>query len=221
MTIKTPKLGESVSQTLDGLHIELKRIPVRRYDWDHRGRFEPGHPEYGQPIDRVNYEIWIDGEHVGYASQGYGFGAQQFMIYRLPNPHGEFSYGAGYGTKTYTARNAPHKEWVTTLEQVFPKVAEIRKGDTYHQPGLRPAAVMEAEYQAALIEREREEAARQVERDARAKAQKEKEDRYQAMIDETIEGLKSIQERFGDQHSNFEQSALVAALELIEKKRWN
>lgn len=219
MTIKTPKIGESVQQTVEGLDIRLERIKPRKYDYDYRGRYQPNDPEYGQPMDRVRYKIHINGDHVGHASQPFGFGAQMFNITRVgPNTH---TYEHGYGPYALTAYNSPRDEKAFNLEQLIEKIVELRHGKNFHnEKRLLPIPVMEKANKEWKEQRAIDDAKRQEEREERDRQRQKAEDDRQEGIDNMLSALNGILEGSHDL-TNFERAGLSDSIAWITKRRHN
>jgi hypothetical protein len=195
---------------VDGTQVEMTRVPVRRYNWDHREPRE-GEP-WGHPKEQALYEIRIDGEHVGLAHRKHGFGRQWWNIDRLCP---QYSHTAGMGDQTITARGwVDDSKRLWTLEQVAIFALRFRREKGYH--GKPPKLATEDEIKAyvKLVRRreaqeERDQEARRVQWAREAAEQKRQAEERRIEI---FEGLQSIDSRFGSQLSNFEANALRVAI---------
>lgn len=214
MPLEIPKMGKSVVVELGDRKVELTRVPIRRYDWDHRGRYEPGHPDCGAPKEQALLEIRIDGDFVALASRPHGWGAQAFSIEALwrAHRHGwpeEVRYGKGY---------IPIERQLRTPEQIARKAVELRDETLW---GGRRQLMTEAEIETAsaahIVEEQRREA--QAEEDRKRWAAEREQQRQRAIEhrDEVLAGLRDLDSR--PDLSNLERAALVAAIARYEADR--
>lgn len=200
-------------QTFDvnGARVELTRVPVRRYDWDHREQRD-GEP-YGHPKEQALYEIRIDGLHVGLAYRRHGFGRQWWNIDRLCP---QYSHTAGMGEQTVTSRGwVENDKRLWTLEQVAAEAVKLRREKGWGGKPFKLATEDEIEafvklYRRREADEERESKRRraQWDREAAEKKRQAEENRL-----EVLEGLQSIDTRLGGQLSNFEANALRTAIQ--------
>lgn len=194
--------------SIDGMQVELTRVPVRRYDWDHREQRE-GEP-WGHPKEQALYEIRIDGEHVGLASRPHGFGRQEFQIHRLGENFSTWRLGE---VLVHGGRSCKNEHRLFDLDQVAMKSVELRKAK--HFSNLRRLPTL-GELRMFVAAEKREEARREAE----SKARREQWDREAAEQKraaeehrlEVLGGLQSIDERLGAQLSNYEANALRLAI---------
>lgn len=200
---------------IDGMKVELTRVPVRRYDWDHREPRE-GEPR-GQPREQALYEIRIDGEHVGLAYRKHGFGRQWWSIDRLCPQHGHM---VGMGEQIVTERGwVDDSKRLWDLGAVARKAAELRREKTYH--GRPPKLATEDEinawvnlYRRREADEERASTARRAQWDREAAKQKRVAEEHRLDV---LEGLQSIDERLCGQLSNYEANALRVAIAAYSK----
>jgi hypothetical protein len=197
----------------------LRRVPPRRWSWDyrHESQKREGEPE-GAPRDQRRYAIWIDGEHVGFASRAFGFGKQGYSIERL-------------GPEiAYTLNLGEHVVWPVSIregrlldpDQVARKALELRLEKRWGADALKKLFT-EAELEPWLkVQRKRKEREEreEAERAARWKREREEAARAAEELRSDIEsGLRSIDERLGSQLSNMEANALRYAIERYSAER--
>lgn len=194
---------------IDGAAVTLTRVPIRRYDWDHR-RLKEGEP-FGHPMEQALYEIAINGELVGRASRSHGFGKQAFTIERLRE--GEDSWKLGEPVVWGRGYQA-HQDRLYELDQVAAKAAELRKGVFRGALSRLPTSAEIAKY---LAEEKATEAAEKIASEARsaqwARERAEEKRKAEEHRLEVLEGLESIAERLRAQLSNSEANALIIAIE--------
>jgi hypothetical protein len=198
---------------VDGSTVALTKVPVRRYDWDHRGKFEPGHPEWGHPREKSLYEIAIDGKKVGWAFRPHGWGRSPWGIDALWGPGYDYDFGEG------TRWNPGHHRDGACFE-----LSEVaRRAVALRAEQWRPL-MTEEEMAAERVKIAERKARDKVEEEARreqwAREREERERAEREQRDELTAGLESINERFNGQLSNLEANAVRFALERLASGRW-
>jgi hypothetical protein len=207
--MKKPKQFKSESHVIDGRTVRFQEIPFKVRNYSFRND-KDGNP-IPHPDERGRYEVFIDDSHVANLSMPLGVGKQHFKIERLGNHfEGRYSEVTIWGFRFHS-----QAERLFTLEQAAHKIIELR--DSVRVGGY--SVIPTLEELAAHVREEKESAARErVQREKEraegiAEQKRFEEEREQARID-TLEGLKSIRERFGAQLSNLELNALVKMIEL-------
>jgi hypothetical protein len=159
-------------------------------------------------LERNLYEILVNGAHVGFASRAFGVGKQQYVVERL-------GYSDISSDRIAHGRGSPYKDAkLFELEEVAQTAAALRS--TVDRKTKFPMlhtieefkAFREVEREANRIAEEQEEAERR-QRNAEIAAQQAAD--KQKRLD-TVEGLKSIDERLGTTLTNFEMDALKRAI---------
>jgi len=204
------KVGQRETHEIDGMSVELRRVDVRRYDWDYRHTRKEGEP-FGHPKEQALLEIWIDGKFVGRASRAHGFGKQSFTIERLGTEH----YRQCLGHQVvWSDKHGSGKDILYTSADVARKAAELRREKRW---GGGTILMTEKEVQRALAAEKAEEERREREAEEnRVKWAREAAERKQAAEEqrgEVVMGLESIKERHDALTlSNLEMAALDAAI---------
>lgn len=202
---------------VEGKKVELTRIPVRRYNWDHRTSRKPDEP-FGHPREQALYEIRIDGELVGLAHRQHGFGKQAWNIDRLC-PHLSFTDGLGDETVTRKGKTE-NSGLLLALDDVAQAAVELRTSAPW---GGRPALLStEKELEDWVVEyhreQEREEAAADKRREEHDAEIAERKRAGEAERQHIREGLQSLDERFSSSMTNHEADALRLAIAAYSKK---
>lgn len=201
-----PKMGKAVVVDVDGVQVELLRVPVRRYDWAHT---EAHRVAGGHPREQALLEIRMDGKPVGLASRAHGWGAQSWAIDRLEptDRRGVWLGEERLFGKGYVERNRQ----LFTPEAIAAKAVELRgkPGDRWGRnlmtvPELNALCAREA---ADKIRRDQE-----AEENSRRWAVEAAERKRRAIEhrDEVLAGLHDIEAR--SDLSNLERAAIVAAV---------
>jgi hypothetical protein len=166
-----------------------------------------------RPLERNLYEIRVNGAHVGFASRGYGVGKQQFVIERL-------GYSDISSNRIAHGRGSPYNDVKLFELQEVAQTAAALRSKVDHKTKLPILHTLEEfeEFRAAEAEANRiaeeERAADRRRWDAELKASQAAE--KQKRLD-TVDGLKSIDERLGKSLTNFEMDALKRAIEHFSK----
>lgn len=159
------KLGERLAVEVDGRTVELERVEIERYDWDHRGNRRPGEP-FGHPKHQARLLIWLDGAPVGQAVRPHGWGKQPWGIERLGD---QFEYWA-LGRKELWQPG----DWRRTDELRTPEDI-ARKALKFHgERRLLPLPEMDAEL---AKHKAREERRKKEEEERQARWRREREER--------------------------------------------
>lgn len=198
---------------IDGHSVRLTRIPVRRWDWGYTTDKDGN--QLGHPRDQALYEVYVDEQLVGYVSRAHGWGKQAFLIERLEAPSGWFGLGPEHPYDQ--SHDAPA---LLELEDVAQAVVGLRERlydeeisylPTQAEINARVVSVtkQQAEDDLALQERIRT-------RDEEMRLEREQEEQRRQ---EVVEGLLSIDSRFGTSLSNLEIAALRTALERFGHKQ--
>jgi hypothetical protein len=201
------------SSTVGGDTVVLTGIPPRMRTNNSTRIFAGGQKSEvvseTRPLERNLYEIHVNGAHVGFASRGYGVGKQQFVIERL-------GYSNISSDRIAHGRGSPYKdEKLFELPEVAQTVAALRSmvDRKTKFPILHTVEEFETfreiEREANRIAEEKR-AAERLQWDAELAAQQAAQ--KQQRLD-TVEGLKSIDERLGTTLTNFEMDALKRAIE--------
>lgn len=206
--MKKSKQLRSESHVIDGRTVRFQEIPFKVRNYSFRND-KDGNP-IPHPDERARYEVFIDDVHVANLSLPLGVGKQHFKIERLGNDfEGRYSEVTIWGFRFH-----PQSERLYTLEQAAQKLIELR--DTPRVGGYSTLPTLDELAAHVSEEREvgaRERVKREQERAERIAEQRRfEEEQEQARVD-TLEGLKSIQERFGSQLSNLELNALIKMIE--------
>lgn len=203
---------------VDGSTVVLTKAPVRRYDWDHRGKFEQGHPEWGHPREKMLYRIEVDGQEVGLAWKPHGWGKTAWGVDALWDRFG--GYEIGLGNPTLHDANHHDRRTVWDLEGVARLAVKLRS----ERDGWSQRLMTVEEIEAHKVEYAERKAREKVEEEARqaqwAREREERDRKEREQRDELTAGLESINERFNGQLSNLEANAVRFALERLASGRW-
>lgn len=206
--MKKPKQFRAESHVIDGRTVRFQEVPFKVRNYSFRND-KDGNP-IPHPDERARYEVSVDEAHVANLSMPLGVGKQHFKIERLGNDfEGRYNEVTIWGFRFH-----PQSERLYTLEQAAKKIIELRGTPRVGSYSTLPTL----EELAAHVSEERESAARERVKREQERAERIAEQRRfeqeqeQARVD-TLEGLKSIQERFGSQLSNLELNALIKMIE--------
>lgn len=211
--IAMPKPRQQVEIEIDDRKVLIKRIPVRRYDWDHTGRdIDKDDPEYGSPKDQSTAEIWIDGDLIGLACRAHGWGKRGWSILRLGEEFGDLWHCCG----EIMVFPDPLAHYGDKREALLDAEAVARKALSLRDDGkLRTMPEWNAE-----IERIKAMRAERARKDAEDQARWKREREARKVRDEEqrqdiLAGLRSMRDR--NDLSNLEAAALQSAIERYEK----
>jgi hypothetical protein len=203
----------TTSFDVDGMHIELKRVPVRTREYSFRNA--PDGTPIMHPEEQALYEIAVDGEACGLASRPHGFGKQNYNIERVGK-----SFEGGLREVVVWGRGyIPHEQQVLDLPAVAAKIAVLRRERDLGIPKL-PTRKELAEFlakhraEAAAAKKERERRSAEFEREMQERDRAEDE-----TFDLVIDGLASIDERLKPSLTNAEIAALRTAIDEYKGKR--
>lgn len=203
--IEIPGPRKTVAFDFGGHAFELKRIPIRRHDWDHRAGKTPEDDDYGHPMEQALMEIWLDGKHVGFASRGHGWGKQGWSIDRVGERYGDW-WALG-DVRRFHDNN--HNALMTPAD-IAEKVIKLRASEELLDMDESLARI--AEYKAAKERREAENEANRIRWKAEREEKERQADQHRQHV---LEGLRSIEDRGG--LSNHEADALRSAIERYQK----
>lgn len=196
--------SKSETFEIEGMRVDLIRVPVRRYEWSTVLDGQAKEASLGRPKEQALYEVIVDGQLVGRASRPHGWGRQSFHIEDLREPYNSVVYGDGY---------QPEGDRLYTLERVAAEAAKLRREKFYRAGSRLPT---ETEWKAyAKAEKRRQERDEAAALERRIQWDREREEAHRLAEEQRMEllgGLQSIDERLGVQLTNYEASALRAAI---------